>query len=44
MIKITDIILLILALIYLGFSIWYHIAMNKIVNDIKNETKNDKKC
>jgi len=39
MIKITDIILLVLALIYLGFSIWYSITMDKILNDIKKETK-----
>jgi len=37
MVKITDIILLVLALIYLGFSIWYSITMDKIINDIKKK-------
>ena len=40
MIKITDILLLIIALVYLGYSIWYNIQMNKILNDIKKTTKN----
>ena len=30
MIKITDILLLIIALVYLGFAIWYWIGMNKL--------------
>lgn len=40
MIKITDILLLIIALVYLGYSIWYNIQMDKILNDIKKITKN----
>ena len=42
MIKITDILLLIIALVYLGYSIWYNIQMDKILNDIKKITKNSK--
>ena len=40
MIKIADILLLIIALVYLGYSIWYNIRMDKILNDIKKITKN----
>ena len=40
MLKITDILLLIIALVYLGYAIWYSVQMNKIANDIKNITKN----
>jgi len=40
MIKMTDILLLIIALVYLGYSIWYDIQMDKILNDIKKITKN----
>lgn len=30
MIKITDIVQIIIALVYLGFAIWYWIEMNKL--------------
>jgi len=40
MIKITDILLLIIALVYLGYSIWDNIQMDKILNDIEKTTKN----
>ena len=40
MIKITDILLLIIALVHLGYSIWYNTQMDKILNDIKKITKN----
>ena len=40
MITIADICLLIIALIYLGFSIWYNTQMDKILNDIKKITNN----
>ncbi len=43
MIKITDILLLIIALVYLGYSIWYYIQMDKILNNIKKITKNSEK-
>lgn len=40
MITIEDILLLIIALIYLGYSIWYNNRMDEILNDIKKITKN----
>ena len=43
MMKITDILLLTIALIYLGYSIWYNTQMDKIVNDIKKITENSDK-
>lgn len=36
----TNVLLLIIALVYLGYSIWYSIKMDKILNDIKKITKN----
>ena len=36
----AEIILLIIVFAYLGYSIWYNERMDKILNDIKEITKN----
>ena len=40
MIEIADILLLTIALLYLGYSIWYSRKMDEILNNIKKITKN----